>query len=64
MTTPHDRKRLKKLVQRLEQVKEEAHTALLYLSEENRDAVWDTNLVIEHLEVALEHLRGKPYLED
>jgi hypothetical protein len=54
----HDKQRREKLIQTLQKAKEQAETAVLYLTANNRnmDDIFNARLALEHIEIALEHL--------
>jgi hypothetical protein len=54
----HDRRRRDQLAKTLLKAKEQAETALLYLTsaEQPTDDFFNARLALEHIEIALEHL--------
>ena len=54
----HDQRRKDALIKTLQKAKDQADTALLYLSANDRDLeqIADMTLALEHIEIALGHL--------
>jgi len=53
----YDESRIRKVIRTLEKAKEEAAVAKLYLTDLDREAIWDVTLAQEHIENAQERLK-------